>query len=136
MNIVFLSNSLNHHQKPFSDEMYRILGKDYKFIETATVPEFRKRLGYKSFDAEYKISYHEYSVDRNYVQRLIDDADAVIIGSASYELIAERIKLGKIVFRISERPLKKGLEPMKYIPRFFNWRKKWKFKNIYLYLNG
>ena len=32
MKFVFASNYLNHHQRPFCDEMYRVLGENFSFI--------------------------------------------------------------------------------------------------------
>lgn len=34
MMLVFYSVVLNHHQAPVADELYRLLGKDYAFVET------------------------------------------------------------------------------------------------------
>lgn len=46
MKVVFASNYFNHHQKPFSNAMYKRLGDDYLFIETDEMGDFRKKLGY------------------------------------------------------------------------------------------
>ena len=103
MKVVFVSNSFNHHQKPFSDSMYKLLGNDYTFVETSTIPEFRKKLGYSSYEADYKISFDEYTKKTPYIKNLMDEADVVIYGSAPYDLIKKRVKQNKLVFRYSER---------------------------------
>lgn len=132
MKIIFISNYLNHHQKPFCDEMYKILGDDYKFIATSKIAEERLKLGYKAIEEEsYLICANE--DNKNYCIKIISDADAVIIGSAPDFYIKNRIKENKIIFRYSERPLKKGVELLKYIPRFIKWHYKNPiFKKIYL----
>ena len=57
-------------------------------------------------------------------KKIIDQVDAVIFGSAPEELIYYRKKKGKLIFRYSERPLKKGMELLKYPYRFISWHKK------------
>jgi len=52
---------------------------------------------------------------------LLADADVVISGSAPEKLTRRCIREGKIVFRYSERPLKKGDEWGKYLPRLIKW---------------
>ena len=39
MKLTFISNYINHHQIPLSDELYRILGKDYVFVQTEPMEE-------------------------------------------------------------------------------------------------
>ena len=46
MNIVFLSNYFNHHQKPFSDEMFKLIGDGFNFIETIPMENERIRMGW------------------------------------------------------------------------------------------
>ena len=45
----------------------------------------------------------------------------VIAGSAPESLLRQRIRSGKPLFRYSERPLKQGPEPGKYLPRLLKW---------------
>jgi len=37
-------------------------------------------------------------------------------------MLRERIRSGKLLFRYAERPMKNGLEPMKYLLRLLRWR--------------
>lgn len=122
-NVVFISNYFNHHQKPFSNEMYRILGDGYKFLEVGKMGDFRKELGYKE---EYLPYVYPCSIVSNNLSKfikLINEADVVIIGSTVEKLIKERRKQKRLIFRYSERPLKNGNEPLKYIPRLIKWKK-------------
>ncbi len=122
--VVFLSNFFNHHQKPFSDEMFNILKGGYHFIETGRMPEERKSLGYWVDYPDYVVRCDDFLSDIQNYKKLIDDADAVIIGSAPEILIENRKKLNKLIFRYSERPLRYGIEPLKYLPRLLKWHKK------------
>ena len=134
MKIVFISNFFNHHQMYFSDAMNEILDSNYYFIQTVPVPEERKQLGYndKDFPCYVKYSY-ESSESLAECQKIIDEADVAIVGSAPEHMLKNRKKAGKIIFRYAERPLKNGLEPLKYIPRLVRWNL-WnpRLKPIYL----
>ena len=46
MKITMISNYINHHQIPFSDEMYKRLGDDYCFIQTEPMEEERSNMGW------------------------------------------------------------------------------------------
>lgn len=61
--------------------------------------------------------------DWDAVSQDILDADAVIVGSAPQALLRERLKAGKLIFRYQERPLKNGIEPLKFLPRMVKWYK-------------
>ena len=128
--VVFISNFFNHHQKPFSDAMYDRLGDGYMFIQTCQMSNERKRLGWGIEEyPEYVVN--EKMLNDNLVKymKIIDDADVVIIGSAPDGFIEERKKKNKLIFRYSERHLKKGLELCKYPVRFYKCHK----NNLYLY---
>lgn len=77
--------------------------------------------------------YYDNSDSEAACQRLIEDADVVIIGSAPNSLIKNRLREGKLIFRYSERLLKKGLELWKYPYRYFNFNKNnFPSNNVYL----
>lgn len=129
--LTFISNFFNNHQKFLSDELYKIFGKGYKFISTIDIPEERKNLGWVApDDSRYVLSFEN---DSNVCKRVIIESDLLISGSAPEKLIRHRIRAGKILFRYSERPLKNGLELLKYFPRLLKWHYKNPFyKPIYL----
>lgn len=119
MKIVFLTNYFNHHQKPFSDEMYRLIGHDYTFVETSQMPEFRRYLGYAEVEyPDYVVKFSDYNEN---LQKIVDDADVVIFGSAPEYMLKTRKRTNKIIFRYSERPLKKKISIFKYIYYFIKW---------------
>ena len=134
MKVVFVSNFFNHHQKPFSDEMYILLGDDYKFIETETFSDNRKNMGWKeSILPDYVVGFETFKNAQKQCIELINQADIVIIGSAPRALLADRIKKRKTIFYYSERPLKDKMPIWKYPFRLFTWRHlNPQRKNIYM----
>ena len=119
MKVVFVSNYFSHHQLQFSEAMAGLC--DYTFIATQPIPEDRKTLGWGSGlpAPEYVLEFSD--ATRASVIGLIDTADVLIAGSAPESLIHGRISAGKLVFRYSERPLKHGAEPQKFMPRLVRW---------------
>lgn len=130
MKIIFLSNYYNHHQAFLSNEINKQCGY-YLFIETGKMSEERKKLGYHlSSIPDYVKKVSEY--DNHNLINLINNADVVITGSAPEYLIEERKKQGKLIFRYSERILKKS-EPIKYPIRYYRFHKNNpKGSNIYM----
>ena len=118
MKIVFLSNFLNHHQTPVSEELWALTGGDYYFVETEAMPRERIELGYVPVKPPYVVRLAE---DREGVLRLVREADVVIAGSAPEWLVRLRINTGKLLFRYAERPLRHGREMLKFIPRWVRW---------------
>lgn len=50
MKIVFITNMMNHHQKPVADFLYQRLGDDYHFVTTMPIPKKFLEVGYKNND--------------------------------------------------------------------------------------
>lgn len=118
MKIVFVSNFFNHHQSALSDALWEKTDGDYLFVETAAMPEERKRLGYPSQERPYLLQLQG---NETKVLQKLQEADVVIAGSAPEWLARRRIQSGKLLFRYAERPLRHGLEPLKYLPRWLRW---------------
>lgn len=131
MKFVFLSNYFNHHQKFISDELNKITD-GYKFISTSQMREERKKLGYKeTFCPDYVLKYCEEVIEA--VDKIIDNCDVAILGSAPFKLMRKRISENKLVFRYSERPFKNSDNLIKYIPRMIKWHTQYSHnKKIYL----
>ena len=91
--VVFVSNYFNHHQRPISDELNKIFGDGYKFIETAPMEEERVKLGWgvKEFPS-YVVTSERFSDNTSECIELVDSADVVIIGSAPEWIIENRKK--------------------------------------------
>ena len=48
--VVFVSNFFNHHQRPFCDAMYALLGDGYRFLETEHISQERLDMGWGEGD--------------------------------------------------------------------------------------
>lgn len=105
MKVVFISNFLTHHQVPFCLEMQKRLGEDFKFISTVKIFQWRLDLGFKDLDSEYDFVVKAYENEETYqkAQKLALDSDVVIIGSTTDDLIVERLKQDKLIFRYRAR---------------------------------
>ena len=133
MKLVLASNFFNHHQKPVSDALFYNRNVDYCFIETTPMPNQRKAFGYHMEQLPaYVCPAYERDGQMRRALELLDEADAVITGSAPEAMVRRCIRKNKLVFRYSERPLKTR-EPWKYLPRLvcWNWRNPFR-KPIYL----
>ena len=134
MKVVFISNYFNHHQQPFSEAMYNLIGDDYAFIETAVISRERLALGWGVHDKPSYVKQNFLSeADQKQCQALIDEADVVIYGSAPYSLLTKRLNDGKLTMKYSERLYKKGC-PFYKLPWHFilNTKKYRRYKNLYI----
>ena len=135
MKIVFLSNFFNHHQKPLSDELYRLTDGKYVFIETQKMSDERKKMGWGMQEfPSYVISNFEDEEQKNHCQALIDEADVVIIGSAPCCLLKERLKKEKLTFYYSERIYKQKRRdwckyPIRLLKHYYRFSR---HNNLYL----
>lgn len=130
MKVVFLSNYYTHHQKPFSEQMFVQTNGDYIFFETAKMDQERIDMGWGIKKPEYVKNFYDNEKEN---KKILEQASCVIFGSAPFGLIKTRIKEGKLTFKYSERPLKKGIELHKFIPRLIKWNFQFKnAKSLYL----
>ena len=107
MKIVFISNYFNHHQKHISDALFRLTDGNYYFISISKISEERIKLGYSTDGAPEYVKYNYGSEAKmRECQRLIDEADVAIWGSAPYSLLETRLKNKKLTFAYSERLFK------------------------------
>ncbi len=108
MKTVFISNYINHHQIPFSDAMYAVLGDDYHFIQTEPMSPERQAMGW-GLEAE-RIPYVVFSYrEEERCRRLIGEADLVLAGwTERTDLFLPRIAAGGLTLRVSERIYREG----------------------------
>lgn len=117
MKVVFLGTYFNHHQKHLSDALAARCG--YTYIATTRIPEMRIKLGY---GMEHLPEYvYQYEEDPEQAESRLKEADVIISGSAPEKLVRQCIRRGQPVFRYAERPLKKGDQWHKYLPRLVKW---------------
>ena len=134
--LVFISNYFNHHQKPFSEQVFLQTKESFIFIETEHMSVERKQLGYNmSHLPHYVIPCDVFFKCKDYFQEIINNADVVIIGSAPDSYIIPRLKANKLTIKYSERFYKKGLS-LKRMPLAFvsSWLHHGRFQKYPLYL--
>ena len=111
MNLIFVTNMLNHHQYALC-EAFGEQFDDFKLVTT----EKTQGIGYQTAkDAEFVLHY-ENSENRGHIKELILNADIVIFGACPNELIEIRMKENKLSFLYSERFFKKGVW-RRFIPK-------------------
>lgn len=104
MNIIFVSNFLNHHQLKFCEN---IIDKGHNFYFVAT--EDIKNVGYQTTtERDYVIHWFK-AEEKQQAEKLIVDADVVIFGACPNNLIKIRMDVNKLSFFYAERFFKKGL---------------------------
>ncbi|MBR3382869.1 MAG: glycosyltransferase [Clostridia bacterium] len=129
--IVIVSSVFSHHQKPLSDALFDMLQGRFAFVETIGLTQELRTLGYNEARPPYLV--RPYVGQTKEAERLICEADAVVFGGPQEKMILPRMLVNKLVFRCSERPLKHGMEPLKYFPRLVKWhRQNPQGKRVYL----
>ena len=115
--LTFFSNYYNHHQKALCDEWAALLGTGFTFVETEPIEGFRSTMGWGNEEVPpYVLRTYLNEKSYNRALKLGRTSDVVIMGTAPEVFIEERLKLNKITFRYSERPLKEGFIKF-FIPR-------------------
>lgn len=117
MKVVFISNYLSHHQRPMSDALAALC--QYTFIATSQMPEERLAMGWSDDNLPEYVCCYDREPQR--AEACLKEADVVIAGSAPEKLVQSCIRRNQLVLRYAERPLKHGLEPLKFLPRFVKW---------------
>ncbi len=125
MQIVYFSNFMNHHQKPLSDELYKLTKCKYIFVEVTPMYHWLKEGGYSDFsDLPYVLKAWESKEKLQRSRELAISADVALFGG--YEVIDYAIlrskKTNKISFEVGERWLKRGFLNF-FSPRllYFQW---------------
>ena len=104
---IFVSNYINHHQIPFCNAMYALLGGDFMFCQTQAVEQERIAMGWaEGHELPYLVMYGENPEE---VQTQIDNCQVVFFGGTDDEsFIQHRLQSRKTVIRYSERLYKTG----------------------------
>lgn len=111
ISIVFASNYFNHHERCLCDELYSNPEVKFTFIQTEDMAEERKKLGWAIdlSDFPYIISASGNDYGRSKAVELCSTADVLILGSAPYEFVAQRVRDNKLTFYYAERLFRRGL---------------------------
>lgn len=110
MKLVFYSVILNHHQAPVADEFYKLLGKDYCFVELINLGDTK---GATDDYSKRPYLLRAWESQKTYVEamELARTAECCVFsGVQSLPYMKERLKLGLLSFDMGERWLKQGLK--------------------------
>lgn len=118
MNLVFLSNYFNHHQQPLSDALAKRV--NFTFLATREITQERQAMGWGMEPEPEYVCHADREPQR--AKKCLEEADAVIVGTAPASLVRRCIRRGQVVFRYAERPLKNGSEWKKFLPRLVKWQ--------------
>ncbi len=136
--LTFVSNYMNHHQAPLSNELYRLLGAGYTFVQTEPVAEERVKMGWaEKTELPYVVYYQD---NPEQTSKLIMDSDVVMFGGVDDEnYVMPRLEAGKPVLRYSERLYKTGrwkfISPRGLIKKYHD-HTRFRNKPVYLLCAG
>lgn len=108
MTVTFISNYINHHQIPFSNACYGLLGNEYHFIQCEPMEKERLAMGWNT-EGEKLPYVHFLYEEEALCHKLVMESDVLLAGwSGHEELVQERLKTGKLTIRVSERLYREG----------------------------
>lgn len=134
VNIVLISNYLNHHSLSLCKALQQVTDNNFYFVSTKEITEERKKFGYQDINNKYDFVVRAYE-DGEYERalKLCLDCDVLIFGMAPKEIINKRLKTGKLTYKYSERVYKKKCSwyeiPLRAIKYYWQFGR---YKNLYL----
>lgn len=111
MNITFFVNRLNHHQAPIADELFRLIGNSFKFVETCAPNDQSKKGSSSDYSTRpYLVRTWKDEKARDEAMSLALESDVAVFGASSFKYELFRVRnTNKLSFELSERWLKRGL---------------------------
>lgn len=135
MSLIVYSIVLNHHQAPVADELYKLLNKEFCFVEL--MPKGHSKGDTTNYATRpFLLRAWESQEAYTKAMALAKTADVCIFsGVQSLPFMKERIKLGLFSLDMSERWLKQGIKnifsPALSKQFFFYWLGRWDKKALY-----
>lgn len=129
MKVVFISNFYNYHQETLSRKLFEETNGSFCFIQTCEMDDNRKKMGWSEKLPTYAF---EFKLNAAKCREIINQSEVVIIGSADYSLVKERLKNGRLTFLYYERLHKKRysvFRRIKDIPQFYYYFGRYKSLN-------
>lgn len=111
MVVVFVSNFLTHHQKPFCERMRAVPKNQFYFISTVPMEAERANMGWTLADRPvYEIKTYESEDASRCARKLVAECDIAVMGACDQTWIRHRLKQESkgITFLYNERIFKKG----------------------------
>ena len=136
MKITFFTNYVHHHQLPLADELYKLIGDEYKYVALEELPDWLIRGGYDpTLDRPYIIRAYKSEIARNEAISLIETSDVVITGQVPEDWFFKRKISNKLTFNSNERILKSAFREIIYplgFPLAWKWFTRFRNKNSYM----
>ncbi len=108
MTFTFVSNYINHHQRPLCDELYQRLGKGFSFVQTMPMEAERVEMGWGIDVHEIPYVMCLYEDEYECLKRIME-SDVVLFGWTGREdIVTPRLQSGKTTLRVSERLYREG----------------------------
>lgn len=108
MTFTFVSNYINHHQRPLCDELYKRLGKGFSFVQTMPMEAERVEMGWGIDVHEIPYVMCLYEDEYECLKRIME-SDVVLFGWTGREdIVTPRLQSGKTTLRVSERLYREG----------------------------
>lgn len=133
--IAIYSIVLNHHQAPVADELYKILGDSFKFVELSGTIDSKG--GTENYSQRsYLLCAWRSQEELDEASHIACSAECCIFSSVqSLPFMRKRMKLGLLSFDMSERWLKKGMRNLlspAILQMYFAYKLgNWKTKPLY-----
>ena len=108
MKLVFYSLVLNHHQACVADELYKLLGEDFAFVETARCIDNKGATEDYSTRPYLVRSWETKKVYEKAMSLALNAEVCVFSGYEALPFQKERLKKGLLSFDMGERMLKRG----------------------------
>lgn len=123
MKLVFFWNFLNNHQVWVADELFKLLGDDFKFVTTLPINVEDLKGGIDYSGRPYCIVAPSSDGNHRLAINLAKETDVCVFGACSQEYAVVRAKENPrgLSFECGERWLKKGFVNM-LSPNFIKWR--------------
>ena len=139
MTFTFISNYINHHQIPFCNACYELLGVNFHFIQTEPMEQERVAMGWHTDGTALPYVKCLYEQEEE-CRRLIQESDILLAGwTLREDLIGKRLQAGKATIRISERLYREGqwkaISP-KGLIRKYKDHTRYRNGNVYLLCAG
>ncbi len=135
MRLTFLSNYINHHQIPFCNACYRLLGDNFHFVQASPMEQERINMGWHTEGTQLPYVRCLYEKEEECLS-LIEECDVLLAGwSEKEEPVQKRLLAGKPVIRVSERIYREGQWKAVSPKGLFNkYKEHFRFRNSKAYL--
>lgn len=114
--IVFITKSLCYHQVYLADELYKIYGDNFVFIQCREPLKFRVEANQEGFERPYLRGLSRSEEERKECFKILKSASVIIKGEVSHK-ICRHFNRKSFVFYYSERLFKNELEKTTFLRR-------------------